>query len=396
MVDYATRGVSTPDLVIRIKKKPLITAVPGRDGLGAFRDDLRRRVMAYMADYQAYFERCTALDDVERVMLDPMPRVALVPGIGLFGIGRSLKEAGIAADIAEVWIEAVTGAERIGRFAPLPDEELFKLEYWSLEQAKLKTIRYRDLSGQVAVITGGGGTIGAATARLFAAAGAHVAVLDSDGQAADAAAQTAGNDALSLVCDVTDDESVTAACRTVVERFSGIDILVSNAGAAWQGAIGTLDDAVLRQSFELNFFAHQRMAKAAVAVMLAQGTGGVLLFNASKQAISPGRNFGAYGIPKAATLVLSRQYALEYGEYGIRSNAVNADRIRSGLLTDAMVQQRAAARGVSEATYLSGNLLGQEVMGDHVARAFLNLALAERSTAAVATVDGGNIDAALR
>lgn len=130
--------------------------------------------------------------------------------------------------------------------------------------------------------------------------------------------------------------------------------------------------------------------------MLAQGTGGTLLFNTSKQAVNPGKNFGAYGLPKAATLFLSRQYALEYGRFGIRSNAVNADRIRSGLLTDAMIAQRSQARGVSESEYLSGNLLGLEVTAEHVARAFLHHALAERTTASVTTVDGGNIEAAMR
>lgn len=349
-----------------------------------------------MADYKAYFARCDALDDVQRTILDPMPRVALVPGLGLFGMGRSQKEAAIAADIAEIWIEAVIGAERIGTFTALPDEELFKLEYWSLEQAKLKSINYKPLSGQVAVVTGGGGAIGAATAKIFASEGAHVAVLDLDGKSADAAAGAAGNGAIGLACDVTDREAVDAAFDRICESFGGVDILISNAGAAWQGEIASLDDAVLRRSFELNFFAHQSVAQAATRVMLAQGTGGVLLFNTSKQAVNPGKNFGAYGLPKAATLFLSRQYALEYGRFGIRSNAVNADRIRSGLLTDEMIAQRSRARGVSEQDYLSGNLLGQEVTAEHVARAFLHHALAERTTASVTTVDGGNIEAAMR
>ena len=124
--------------------------------------------------------------------------------------------------------------------------------------------------------------------------------------------------------------------------------------------------------------------------------GGVLLFNASKQAVNPGKDFGAYGLPKAATLFLSRQYALDHGAEGIRANAVNADRIRGGMLTDEMVIQRAAARGVSERDYLAGNLLGQEVTAEDVAQAFLHQALARRTTADVTTVDGGNIAAALR
>jgi len=182
----------------------------------------------------------------------------------------------------------------------------------------------------------------------------------------------------------------------VVEAFGGVDVAVSNAGAAWQGRIGEVDEALLRQSFELNFYGHQRVAQAAVKIMLAQGTGGCLLFNASKQAINPGPNFGPYGLPKAATLFLVRQYALDYGADGIRANAVNADRIRSGLLTDDFIKGRAKARGVSEKEYMSGNLLQREVTAKDVAQAFLHQALQLKTTADVTTVDGGNIAAALR
>ena len=138
------------------------------------------------------------------------------------------------------------------------------------------------------------------------------------------------------------------------------------------------------------------MAQAAVRIFKQQRTGGVLLFNASKQAVNPGAKLGAYGLPKAATLFLSRQYALEGGAFGIRSNAVNADRIRSGILTEDMIANRSKARGVSQADYMAGNLLGFEVAAEHVAQAFLHHALAERTTADVTTVDGGNIAAALR
>ncbi|MGZ9104925.1 MAG: SDR family oxidoreductase, partial [Rhodoplanes sp.] len=141
---------------------------------------------------------------------------------------------------------------------------------------------------------------------------------------------------------------------------------------------------------------HQRVAQAAVKIMLAQGTGGCLLFNVSKQAINPGPNFGPYGLPKAATLFLVRQYALDYGAEGIRANAVNADRIRSGLLTDDFIKERATARGVSEKDYMSGNLLQREVTAEDVAQAFLHQALQLKTTADVTTVDGGNIAAALR
>jgi NAD(P)-dependent dehydrogenase (short-subunit alcohol dehydrogenase family) len=195
---------------------------------------------------------------------------------------------------------------------------------------------------------------------------------------------------------VTDGGSVRAAFAQIAEHFGGVDIVVSNAGAAWQGRIGEVDEDILRKSFELNFYGHQRLAQAAIKIMRTQGTGGCLLFNASKQAVNPGPNFGPYGIPKAALLALMRQYALDYGAEGIRANAVNADRIRSGLLTEEMIASRAKARGLSEKDYMSGNLLGREVTAEDVAQAFLHQALALKTTADVTTVDGGNIAAAMR
>src|SRR5439155_7007838 len=234
------------------------------------------------------------------------------------------------------------------------------------------------------------------TATAFAAAGAEVVLLDLDQAAAAARARAIGGAALDIGCDVTDAASVRTAFDIAVETFGGVDIAVSNAGAAWQGRIGEVDEAVLRRSFELNFFGHQHVAQAAVKVMLAQKTGGCLLFNASKQAVNPGKDFGPYGLPKAATLFLARQYALDYGADGIRANAVNADRIRSGLMTDDFIKARSEARGVSEKDYMSGNLLGREVTAEDVAQAFLHQALELKTTGDVTTVDGGNIAAALR
>src|SRR5262249_49656756 len=153
-----------------------------------------------------------------------------------------------------------------------------------------------------------------------------------------------GRDALGLACDVTDPASVKRAFAKVAESFGGVDILVSNAGAALTGMIAELPDEVLRRSFEINFFSHQNVAREAVAIMKAQRLGGIILFNISKQAINPGANFGAYGTSKAALLALMRQYALEHGKDGIRVNALNPDRIRSGLLTPQMIAERAAAR----------------------------------------------------
>ena len=274
---------------------------------------------------------------------------------------------------------------------------MFELEYWSLEQAKLSKVSERALERHVVLITGGGGGIGAATAQAFAESGATIAILDRDGDRAAEVAAAIGAAAIAIPCDVTDSEAVRHAFDATCAAFGGVDIVVSNAGAAWQGGIGEVPEAVLRESFELNFFAHQSVAQNAVRVLTRQSTGGVLLFNASKQAVNPGPDFGPYGLPKAATLFLSRQYALEYGAIGIRSNAVNADRVNTGLFADGLLEARAAARGLSVDDYLgAGNLLQSEVKASDVARAFVSLATARKTTGAVLTVDGGNIAAALR
>jgi rhamnose utilization protein RhaD (predicted bifunctional aldolase and dehydrogenase)/NAD(P)-dependent dehydrogenase (short-subunit alcohol dehydrogenase family) len=396
LADLAKRGVSTPDLSIRIKTGPMVLPAPDKTNLDAFGATIRERVAAFAAAYAEYFRANAPRSETKLIMLDPMPRLTLVPGLGLFGHGRSLRDAKIAADVAQMWIETVRDAESIGHFEPVGWPDLFDLEYWSLEQAKLAGAKSKPFTGQVALVTGGAGAIGAATAKAFARDGAHVVVLDIDAMKAEKVAKEIGNQSIGLACDVTDPASIRAAFDQAVTTYGGVDIVVSNAGAAWEGAIATLDDALLRKSFELNFFAHQSIAQNAVRIMKQQGTGGVLLFNASKQAVNPGANFGAYGLPKAATLFLSRQYALEHGADGIRVHAVNADRIRSGLLSDEMIARRSAARGVSVRDYMGGNLLGLEVTADDVAQAFVHQALAERSTAGVTTVDGGNIAATLR
>jgi rhamnulose-1-phosphate aldolase/alcohol dehydrogenase len=393
---YSQEGVVTPDHTIRTKNWPLLVPAPEAGKLEAWKGEVEKAVAAYVARYHEYFARNNERAAPKKKELDPLPRVILVPGKGLFGLGASAKDAAIAADIAENTVEVIADAEAIGRYQPIPEADQFDVEYWSLEQAKLGKAAEKVLARQVCVVTGGGSGIGAAVAKAMAAEGAEVAVLDRDRAAAIYVAKDIGKSALAIACDVTNPEQVRKAFDEVAKAFGGVDIVVSNAGAAWQGRIGEVDDETLRKSFELNFFAHQSVAQNAVRLMLAQGTGGCLLFNTSKQAINPGKDFGPYGLPKASTLFLMKQYALDYGKFGIRSNAVNADRIRSGLLTDEMVTARAQARGVSAEAYMAGNLLGREVYASEVAEAFVYLAHAEKTTAAVITVDGGNIEASLR
>jgi rhamnose utilization protein RhaD (predicted bifunctional aldolase and dehydrogenase)/NAD(P)-dependent dehydrogenase (short-subunit alcohol dehydrogenase family) len=390
------RGVITPDHTIRTKNWPLLLPPADTGKPDDFARVTRERAQEFAVRYHHYFTRHDKRTGGIKHELDPLPRVVLAPGLGLFGLGRTKKDAAIAADIAEAWIEGVSGAEAIGKFESISEADMFDCEYWPLEQAKLGARVELPLAGQIAAVTGAAGAIGAATAKVFAAAGAEVALLDVNLSAARAQASAVGATALAVECDVTKADSVRAAFAAIAANFGGVDIVVSNAGAAWQGRIGEVDEEILRESFELNFYGHQRVAQAAVQIMLAQGTGGCLLFNVSKQAVNPGPNFGPYGLPKAALLALMRQYALDYGAEGIRANAVNADRIRSGILTSDMIAARSKARGLSEKDYMSGNLLGREVTADDVAEAFLHQALALKTTADVTTVDGGNIAAAMR
>ncbi|MEB3300510.1 MAG: bifunctional aldolase/short-chain dehydrogenase [Cyanobacteriota bacterium] len=418
--EWASRGVATPDHVIRTKAQPLVLPVPpaaaGGDGvamaadLRTWRVQVEAALAAYIDTYQAYVRRQNARVGGSKTPLDPLPRVLALPGVGLIGIGKGAADAAVTADIAEAWAQTLLAAESIGRFQPVGEADTFDMEYWSLEQAKLGKAAEKPLARHVVVVTGGAGAIGAATAQAFAAKGADVAVLDRDGEGAQAVAARCGKRSLALACDVTDPAAVRTAFGQVCAHFGGIDAVVSNAGAAWTGAMATLSDADLRACFELNFFSHQAVAQAAIAIFRSQDAsdpegpavesggrlGGQLLFNVSKQALNPGPNFGAYGISKAALLALVRQYALEEGPAGVRVNAVNADRIRSGLLDDTMIRERAAARGVSEEVYMAGNLLGAEVRAKDVAEAFVALARAERTTGAVLTVDGGNVAAMVR
>jgi len=283
-----------------------------------------------------------------------------------------------------------------GGFTPATPADLFDMEYWSLEQAKLGKSKPPAMQGRVVVVTGGAGAIGLATARAFKSLGAEVLLVDKDDTALEAALAVVGGGARGHAINLIEDDSAGAVVQAATEHFGGIDILVSNAGYAHEGSIAEMDESELRASFELNFFAHFRLARNVHAVMKRQGHGGQMLFNVSKQAVNPGRNFGAYGLPKATLMFLVRQLALEFGADGIRVNGVNADRIRSGLLNDQVISSRSKARGLSESDYLAGNLIGKEVEARHVAEGFVALAQSHRTSSHILTVDGGNVEAALR
>ena len=386
---YSQAGVATPDHVIRTKNHPLILNLSTITEPANYLEHVKKSVKVFQEKYDSYFRRQVKNKGLAKTKLDSIPRIIFVPGFGLFGLGLTRNDSVIAADIAESFINTVRGAESIGKYKSLNESDVFDVEYWSLEQAKLSSSDNQPLVGNVVAITGGGGTIGNAIAHEFSKLGAEVAVLDLD---------FAGDEGsyFRLACDVTDPANVKQAFKKICKHFGGLDIVVSNAGAMYQGAMEDVSDETLRKSFEVNFFSHQTVMQNAVKIMKLQGVGGSLLLNVSKQAVNPGAEAGPYGIAKAATLALMRQYALEVGPYGIRVNAVNPDRIQSGLLTKEMIRSRASARGVDASEYLTENILGREVTAQDVALAFTHLALSQSTVANVATVDGGNIAAALR
>jgi rhamnose utilization protein RhaD (predicted bifunctional aldolase and dehydrogenase)/NAD(P)-dependent dehydrogenase (short-subunit alcohol dehydrogenase family) len=392
--DLVSRGNATPDHILHIKRTGVALPAPEAGKLDAFAAKLDSALTDYVAGYRAYFERNNARVGGDRVMLDPLPRVFYVAGLGIFAAGASAKGAKVVADIAEATVDVIAKAEGLHGFQPLPEADLFDVEYWSLEQAKLANQVEKPLSRQIAAVTGGASGLGLAVAKALRDEGAEVAILDIAAEGVAAAAKSVG--ALGLVCDVADASAVDRAVAEVVKAFGGVDILISNAGTAVQGSLMTVSDEAFEKAFAINFWAHHYVARAAVRVMETQDTGGALVFNVSKQAVNPGPDFGPYGTSKAALMALMRQYAIEHGASGITSNAVNADRIRTGLMTDEMVAERSKARGVTPDAYMRGNLLKREVLASDVAAAFIHLVKARASTGAVVTVDGGNVAAMLR
>ena len=392
LASRAGRGPATPDHVIRTKAWPMVVD-PGKagDDVGAYLDTA---LATFRDRYRGYVTAQVSAKGVDKTPLDPDPRIVLIPGVGIVAAGATAKAARVAADIYEHTVDVIDAAEDAGTYQALPESDLFDMEYWSLEQAKLGKSKPPAFAGQVVVVTGAASGIGEATARHFAALGAEVVVCDRD--ADKLAAVAADIRASAHALDVTDRAAVQAMFDAVVAQHGGIDGVVSNAGTAPQAPIDTCPPQILEDSLAVNLLSHQWVAQAAMAILRAQGTGGFLLFNASKAAFNPGANFGPYAIAKAGLVALMKQYALEGGQYGVRANAINADRIRSGLLDPADVERRAQARGLTADAYFRSNLLSREVTADDCAEAFVALARAQATNGAVLTVDGGNIAASPR
>ncbi len=390
---YSSKGTATPDHVIRVKPFPLIITPKKNSSVNDFKLTAKKAFDNYRKKYINYFNVNKKKVKDKKVMLDTSPRVVFVQNVGMFSIGKDLNGAKIAGDLTDTNAKVIASVEETSAYKFIPEKDLFDVEYWSLEQAKIKKQK-KLLEGNVVVITGSTGAIGFATYKMFKSYGAEVVLLDYNLEKIKDL-QSKVKD-LCIHCDVRNKKSVKKAFDQICKKYGGVDILISNAGTAIAGSIAEVDDNMLRQSFEDNFFSHQNCASEAIKIMKKQNTNGCLLFNISKQSVNPGKNFGPYGLPKSALLSLCKQYAVDYGSYGIRSNGVNADRIRSGLMTNKMIKARAKARSVTTIDYMKGNLLLEEVKAEDVAKAFFHLAISKKTTGAVLTVDGGNIAASLR
>ena len=390
---YSSKGTATPDHVIRVKPFPLIITPKKNSSIVEFKVAAKKAFENYRKKYINYFNVNKNKVKGKKVMLDASPRVVLVQNVGVFAVGKDLSSAKIAGDLTETNAKVIASVEETSTYKFVLEKDLFDVQYWSLEQAKIKKEK-KLLEGNVVVITGSTGTIGFETYKMFKSYGAEVVLLDYNLEKLKNLQSKIKE--LCIHCDVRSKKNVKKAFNQICEKYGGIDILISNAGTATNGPIGEVDDIILRQSFEDNFFSHQNCASEAIKIMKKQNISGCLLFNISKQSVNPGKNFGPYGLPKSALLSLCKQYAVDYGSYGIRSNGINADRIRSGLMNNKMIRTRAKARSISADDYMRGNLLLNEVKAEDVAKAFFHLATSKKTTGAILTVDGGNIAASLR
>jgi rhamnulose-1-phosphate aldolase/alcohol dehydrogenase len=397
-------GPATPDHTIYTKRLPCFVAVDDARDPEALWRAIERSVDAFVTDDTAYVD---AHRPPDLPPTDPLPRVVLVPGLGMFTAGRDARTAGIVDDIYRHTIDVIGNASAFGRYVSLSARDAFDVEYWPLELYKLTLAPpERELARRIALVTGGGSGIGRAVARRLAAEGAHVAVTDVDAAAAERVADevtraVGGGRALGLPLDVTQEASVRAAVEATILRWGGLDVLVSNAGIAHSAPVERMALADWERSFAVNATGHFLVAREAMRVLIRQGIGGALVFVATKNVMSPGKDFAAYSAAKAAEAQLAKVLALEGAPHGIRSNIVNPDAVfqDSKLWSEEVRRERAAAQGIAveqiEDFYRRRNLLGARILPDDVAEAVLFFASdrSAKTTGCTLTVDGGVKDA---
>jgi NAD(P)-dependent dehydrogenase (short-subunit alcohol dehydrogenase family) len=374
VASIATRGPATPDHVIRTKAVPMI----GRD------------VDAYVAAYRGYFERNAPLAKEKKTMLDPAPRVVLDPELGLMTAGTSAKDARIAADIYEHTIDVILAAEALGGWRPLGEKDLFDVEYWDLEQAKLRSQGRRPpFAGEIALVTGAASGIGRACVDAFLSRGAAVVGLDVQPSVETMLKRP---DFLGLACDITQD--VEEALERAVRAFGGLDMLVLSAGifpSAQRIADLRKDDwdRVMR----VNLDANAALLREAHPLLARAPNGGRVVVIGSKNVPAPGPGAAAYSASKAALTQLARVAALEWGKEKIRVNVIHPNAVfDTGIWTKEVLESRAKQYGMSVEDYKTNNVLRVEVKSRDVAELAAEMCgpLFAKTTGAQVPIDGGN------
>ncbi|HWM39670.1 MAG TPA: bifunctional aldolase/short-chain dehydrogenase, partial [Streptomyces sp.] len=401
----AALGTSCPDHFLRTKVRPLVLDLPAGAPLEEAVARLRELHADYREEYRAYYERHAAPHSP--AMRGADPAIVLVPGVGMFSFGRDKQTARVAGEFYVNAVNVMRGAEAVSSYAPVEESEKFRIEYWELEEAKLRRMPApKPLATRVALVTGAGSGIGRAIAHRLVAEGACVVVADRDaGSAAGAAAELGGPDrATAVTVDVTSQEQIAAAFQEAVLAFGGVDLVVNNAGIS-------LSKPLLETTAQDWDLQHGIMARGsfltsreAARVMTAQGMGGDIVYIASKNGVFAGPNNIAYGAAKADQAHQVRLLAAELGEHGIRVNGVNPDGVvrGSGIFAGGWGAQRAAVYGVPEEElgefYAQRTLLKREVLPEHVANAVYALTGGDLShtTGMHVPVDAGVAAAFLR
>lgn len=373
--ELATRGPLTPDHVIHTKRVPLT--------------DLD--VDSFVAAYERYFARNAGRAGRPLTMLDPAPRIVLDPSLGVIGVGPTARGAGVARDIALHTVDAIERAAALEGWSALPEEDVFDVEYWELEQAKLA---HRGeppaLTGEIALVTGATSGIGRATTTALLDAGAAVVGVDVDPRIEDRADEAF----LGVRADVTDHAALDRALDAAVDRFGGLDVLVLNAGVFPPSApIDALTDELWCQVMSVNLDANLALLRLAADLLACSPRGGRVVVNGSKNVAAPGPGAAAYSASKAALTQLARVAALEWGSRGIRVNVVHPNAVfDTGIWDQETLESRAASYGLGVEEYKRNNLLGVEVTSRDVAAVVVALCSPtfSRTTGAQIPVDGGN------
>ncbi|NIJ09915.1 rhamnulose-1-phosphate aldolase/alcohol dehydrogenase [Saccharomonospora amisosensis] len=403
--ELAALGTSCPDHFLRTKVAPLVVDLPATAPLERVVERVRELHATYREDYAAYYDRHATPGSPPMRGADPA--IVLVPGVGMFSFGRDKQTARVAGEFYVNAINVMRGAESVSTYAPIPESEKFRIEYWELEEAKLRRMpKPKPLATRVALVTGGGSGIGKAIARRLAAEGACVAVADRDVAAAAEVAEGIGGPDLAVPVgvDVTDEAAIGEAMAACTLAFGGVDLVVNNAGLSVSKPL--LETTAKDWDLQHGVMARGSflVSREAARVMIEQGLGGDIVYIASKNGVFAGPNNIAYGATKADQAHQVRLLAAELGEHGIRVNGVNPDGVvrGSGIFASGWGAQRAAVYGVPEselgAFYAKRTLLGREVLPEHVANAVFVLTCGELShtTGLHIPVDAGVAAAFLR